>query len=209
MNDCLPPVGLRLHARARHVPGVVLLLLANALLCGVLSRTVEVYLDPDAITPLVALCPLLAAAALGAATLEPLPEIAPTTARSGPLLRLGLYLALALAGAALLSLVTPAGERGAASYGPGVMARNTLGVAGLCAASAVVLGARLSWLPVLGYGAAVFLGGRTPRPYARTTRVWAWLDQPVGDHLALALALALFLAGGALFVAKGARAERA
>ncbi|WP_431036738.1 hypothetical protein ACQYWQ_21630 [Streptomyces sp. P6-2-1] len=208
MNGFPSLTGLRLHARARHVPGVLLLLLANALLCGVLSRTVEVYPDPDAVTPLIALGPLVAAAALGSATLEPLPEIAPTTARSGPLPRLALYLALALAGAVPLSLVTPAGDAGTTSYGPGVMARNTLGVSGLCAASAVVLGARLGWLPVLGYGAAVFLGGRTLRPYATTTRVWAWLNQPVGDRLALGVALAVFLAGGALYVAKGARTVR-
>ncbi|WP_050776736.1 hypothetical protein [Streptomyces sp. SPB074] len=208
MNRVPPLTGPRLHARAHHVPGVLLFLLANALLCAVVSRTVEAYRDPGRLTPLVALGPLLAASALGGATLSPLPEIAPTTSRPGPWPRLVLYLALALTGAALLALAVPGGGTGAHGYGPGGMARNVLGVSGLAAVSAVVLGARLSWLPVLGWGTAVFLGGAAPRPYAAVARLWAWIDQPAGDGPALAVALLSFLAGGALYAAKGARPVR-
>ncbi|MFD5471666.1 hypothetical protein [Streptomyces sp. NPDC127105] len=83
--------------------------------------------------------------------------------------RLAHLLGLTAVAAALLSTAVLGDAR---SYGPPTMIRNTLGCTGVTAASAVLLGARLSRLPAFGYGGAVYLASGGARDRAVT--VWAW-----------------------------------
>ncbi|MFF4898648.1 hypothetical protein [Streptomyces sp. NPDC001068] len=89
-------------------------------------------------------------------------------------------------------------------FGPPAMVRDTLGCAGITAAAAVLLGARLSWLPAFGYVSAVYLGSAGARGSAAA--VWAWPVQPGAQPGAWAAALGAFAVGGALYAVRGARA---
>ncbi|WP_224058426.1 hypothetical protein [Streptomyces kanamyceticus] len=86
----------------------------------------------------------------------------------------------------------------------GVGLRNVLGDVGLVAGAAALIGARLSWLPVLAYGSAVYLAAPDPGGAAA---LWAWLMQPGPQGASWAVACGLFVCGGALYVRCGARPE--
>ncbi|MEU6368357.1 hypothetical protein ABZ876_22070 [Streptomyces sp. NPDC046931] len=90
-------------------------------------------------------------------------------------------------------------------FGPPAMIRNTLGCTGATAAAAVLLGARLSWLPAFGYVSAVYLA--SAGAHGRAVTVWAWPVQPGAQPGAWAAALTAFLAEGALYAVRGARPE--
>ncbi|RPE43883.1 hypothetical protein EDD90_7101 [Streptomyces sp. Ag109_O5-1] len=90
-------------------------------------------------------------------------------------------------------------------FGPPTVIRNTLGCTGVTAAAAVLLGARLSWLPPFAYVGAVYLA--SAGPHGRWTALWAWPVQPGAQPAAWAAALGAFAVGGGLYVVHGARPE--
>ncbi|MEU9385917.1 hypothetical protein AB0D38_35380, partial [Streptomyces sp. NPDC048279] len=158
--------------------------------------------DPDRRVPVVALAPLLAAAVIGASLYSPSDELDRTAVRPWWPLRLAQLAGLVAMAAVLLPLAVLGHPE---AFGPPAVIRNTLGCTGVTAAAAVLIGARLSWLPAFGYVSAVYLGSAGAR--GRAVAVWAWPVQPGAQPGAWAAALGAFAVGGALYVVRGARAE--
>lgn len=194
--------GLVLYARSRAVPRALAALVATAALAVWGAHALEAYLDPDRRVPVVALAPLCASAVIGTSLYTASDELDRTAVRPWWTRRLVQLLALTSLAAALLP-VAVLGQTHA--FGPPVMIRNTLGFAGLAAAAATVLGARLSWLPAFAYVSAVYIGAAGASGPAAP--LWAWPVEPGGQPGAWAAALAAFGLGGALYVVRGARPE--
>ncbi|WP_280886236.1 hypothetical protein [Streptomyces sp. LBL] len=191
-----------MYARSRAVPRALAALLATAALAVAASDGLDAYVDPERRVPVVALAPLFAAAVIGTSLHTATDELDRTAVR--PWWRRRLVHLLVLT--ALTTALLPLAVLGHASvFGPPAMIRNTLGSTGLTAAAAALLGARLSWLPAFGYVSAVYLG--SAGAHGRWSTVWAWPVQPGGGTGAWAAAAVVFVAGGALYVVRGARAE--
>ncbi|MFE9018874.1 hypothetical protein ACFYNL_09930 [Streptomyces sp. NPDC007808] len=194
--------GPLLYARSRTLPRTVALLVATAGLALWAAHGLDAFLDPERRVPVVALAPLAAAAVIGVSLHTASDELDRTAVRPWWRRRLVHLLALTALAAALL----PWAVFGHMSwFGPPAMIRNTLGCVGLTAASAVLLGARLSWLPVFGYVSAVYVASAGLR--GGSVPVWAWLVQPSGQADAWLVALVTFVGGGLLYLRRGARAE--
>ncbi|MEV5172199.1 hypothetical protein AB0L10_14175 [Streptomyces flaveolus] len=194
--------GLLLYARSRALPVTVAALVGTAAFALWAAGRLDAYLDPDRRVPIVALAPLLASAVIGASLYSASDELDRTAVRPWWPRRLVQLTALT-ALAALL--VVPAVLGHAENFGPPAVVRNTLGCTGVTATAAVILGARLSWLPAFAYVTAVYLGSSAARGRAAT--VWAWPMQPGAEPGAWAVALAAFAVGAALYAARGARPE--
>ncbi|KOG75448.1 MULTISPECIES: hypothetical protein [Streptomyces] len=194
--------GLLLYARSRALPVTVAALVGTAAFALWAAGRLDAYLDPDRRVPIVALAPLLASAVIGASLYSASDELDRTAVRPWWPRRLVQLTALT-ALAALL--VVPAVLGHAENFGPPAVVRNTLGCTGVTATAAVLLGARLSWLPAFAYVTAVYLGSSAARGRAAT--VWAWPMQPGAEPGAWAVALAAFAVGAALYAARGARPE--
>ncbi|MFJ3302400.1 hypothetical protein ACIPSA_04630 [Streptomyces sp. NPDC086549] len=194
--------GPLLYARSRALLLTLAALAGTTVFAVWAAHRMDTYLDPDRRVPIVALAPLLASAVIGASLYSPSDELDRTAVRPWwprRLVQLGGLTALA---SALLPLAVLGHVD---TFGAPAMIRNTLGCAGLTAAAAVLLGARLSWLPAFGYVTSVYLGSAGAR--GRASAVWAWPMQPGAQPGAWAAALAAFLVGGALYVLRGARPE--
>nr|WP_237522767.1 hypothetical protein [Streptomyces sp. SID1328] len=166
------------------------------------AGALDACLDPGRRVPVVALTPLLAATAIGVSLRSDFDELDRTAVRPWWTRRLAQLLALT----ALASAVLPVAVAGhAATFGPPAMVRNVLGCVGIVALAAVVLGARLSWLPAFGYVSAAYLG--SSGAHGRAATVWAWPVQPGPQPGAWAAALTAFALGTALYAVRGARAE--
>ncbi len=196
--------GPLLYARSRTVPRALAALCATAGLALWGAHGPDASPDPDRLAPVVALAPLFAAAVIGTTLHSESDELDRTAARPWWRRRAVHLLALTALAAALLSAMVLGQPSG---FGPSALLRDTLGATGLTAAAAALLGARLSWLPALGYAGAVYLGAAGPRGRAAT--VWAWPVRPGDEPGAWAVALAAFTVGGALYVVRGARGEGA
>lgn len=194
--------GPLLYARSRALPATLAALAGTAAFALWAAGRLDAYLDPDRRVPIVALAPLLASAVIGASLYSASDELDRTAVRRWWPRRLGQLTALT-ALAALL--VVPAVLGHADTFGPPAVIRNTLGCTGVTATAAVLLGARLSWLPAFAYVTAVYLGSSAARGRAAT--VWAWPMQPGAQPGAWAAALAAFTLGAALYAARGARPE--
>ncbi|MFJ9560719.1 hypothetical protein ACIRQQ_11830 [Streptomyces fuscichromogenes] len=193
---------LVLYARSRALPVTVAALAATTGFAVWGAACLDGYLDPYRRVPVVALAPLLAAAVIGGSLSAPCAELDRTAVRPWWPRRLAQLAGLT----ALAAVLLPVAVLGHPEvFGPPAMVRNTLGCTGVTAAAAVLLGARLSWLPAFGYVSAVYLGSAGARGSAVV--VWAWPVQPGAQPGAWAAALGAFAAGGALFVVRGARAE--
>lgn len=194
--------GLLLYARSRAVP-LTLAALAATTACAVWAAdSLDTFLDPYRRVPVVALAPLLAAAVIGTSLFSASDELDRTAVRPWWPRRLVQLTALtALASSALPLAVLGHPE----IFGPPAMVRNTLGCTGVTAAAAVLMGARLSWLPAFGYVSAVYLASSGAR--GRAVTVWAWPMQPGAATGAWVAALAAFVAGAALYAVRGARPE--
>ncbi|GGY64152.1 hypothetical protein GCM10010300_04130 [Streptomyces olivaceoviridis] len=190
--------GPLLYARSRALPATLAALVGTAAFALWAAGRLDAYLDPDRRVPIVALTPLLASAVIGASLYSASDELDRTAVRPWWPRRLAQLTALT-ALAALL--VVPAVLGHADTFGPPAVIRNTLGCTGVTATAAVLLGARLSWLPAFAYVSAVYLGSSAARGRAGT--VWAWPMQPG----AWAVALAAFAVGAALYAARGARPD--
>jgi len=194
--------GLLLYARSRALP-VTLAALAGTTAFAVWgAHSLDAYLDPYRRVPVVALAPLLAAAVIGVSLHTDSGELDRTAVRPWWPRRLTHLLGLTALAAALL----PTAVLGdALVFGPPAMIRNTLGCTGVTAAAAVLLGARMSWLPAFGYVSAVYLASNGAS--GRAVTVWAWPMQPGAQAGAWVAALAAFVVGGALYVVRGARPD--
>ncbi|MFE1194968.1 hypothetical protein ACFW6E_19615 [Streptomyces olivaceoviridis] len=194
--------GPLLYARSRALPATLAALVGTAAFALWAAGRLDAYLDPDRRVPIVALAPLLASAVIGASLYSASDELDRTAVRPWWPRRLAQLTALT-ALAALL--VVPAVLGHADTFGPPAVIRNTLGCTGVTATAAVLLGARLSWLPTFAYVSAVYLGSSAARGRAGT--VWAWPMQPGAQPGAWAVALAAFAVGAALYAARGARPD--
>lgn len=196
--------GPLLYARSRALPATLAALAGTAAFALWAAGRLDAYLDPDRRVPIVALAPLLASAVIGASLYSASDELDRTAVRPWWPRRLAQLTALTTLAALL---VVPAVLGHADTFGPPAVIRNTLGCAGVTATAAVLLGARLSWLPAFAYVTAVYLGSGAARGRAAT--VWAWPVQPGAQPGAWAAALAAFAVGAALYAARGARPEGA
>ncbi|MFG2356124.1 hypothetical protein [Streptomyces sp. NPDC048521] len=194
--------GLLLYARSRALPATLAALVGTTAFAVWAATRLDAYLDPDRRVPVVALAPLLAAAVIGSSLYTASDELDRTAVRPWwprRLVQLGALTALA---AALLPLAVLGHPE---VFGPPAVIRNTLGCTGVTAAAAVLIGARLSWLPAFGYVTAVYLASAGAR--GRAVTVWAWPMQPGAQVGAWAAALVAFVLGAALYAVRGARPE--
>ncbi|MFF8974123.1 hypothetical protein [Streptomyces sp. NPDC014995] len=196
--------GTFLFARSRTLPATVAALAGTVAFAVWAAGRLDAHLDPHQRVPIVALAPLLAAAVIGASLHTPTDELDRTAVRPWWPRRLAQLLGLTASAAALLPLAVLGN---ALAFGPPAMIRNTLGCVGVTAAAAVLLGARLSWLPAFGYVGAAYLASGGVR--GRAVTVWAWPMQPGPQTGAWLVAAAAFALGTALYVVRGARPEGA
>ncbi|MGW2843731.1 hypothetical protein [Streptomyces sp. NPDC001274] len=189
-----------LYLRSRALP-VTAAALAGVVLVAAWSADQlqdRPHFDHTARAPVVVLAPLLAAAAIGTALHSHAEELDRTAARRWwPLLLAHLVVATALAAGALAAAVPGHPE----AFGAPAMVRNVLGSTGVTVASAALLGARPSWLPMTVYGSAVYLAA--PNEPGRAAALWAWPLQPGPEAGAWAVAVAAYGAGAALLAVRG------
>lgn len=159
------------------------------------------YSDHTARIPVVVLAPLLASAAIGTSLHADSDELDRTAVRRWWPRRL---LALTVLTTVALALAVPGHPE---AFGGPAMVRNVLGATGVAVASAALIGARLSWLPMTVYGGAVHLAA--PRTHGGAAAVWAWPMQPGSQAGAWAVALTAYAVGAVLLAVRGARPEGA
>jgi hypothetical protein len=197
-------MSLRLYARSRALPVTYAALLGTALAAGWSAHRLQAqpFLDHTARVPVVVLAPLVAGAAIGTGLHAYADELDRTAVRPWWPRRLAHQAVLTASAAVLLALAVPGHPE---AFGAPAMVRNVLGAAGVTAAAAVVLGARLSWLPLLAYFGTVYVAA--PSVPGGAGAVWAWPVQPGPGGRAWAVALAAFVTGVALYAALGARPD--
>ncbi|MFI8293273.1 hypothetical protein EAO71_31780 [Streptomyces sp. ms191] len=194
------PNGPVLYARSRGLVGAVAALVGTAAVAAWAAAWLRTRagLDPEAGASLAALAPLLAAGAVGT-SLHVWSEDLDRTAVRPWWPRRAAHLAVLTAPAVtLLALAVLPGY--AEGFGVAAMVRNTLGSVGVTAAAAVLLGARLSWLPMTAYVGACRLAGTDGG-----AGLWCWPVLPGTRPGAWPVAVALFAVGAAVYVARGAR----
>ncbi|MGH4035496.1 hypothetical protein ACQB60_42065 [Actinomycetota bacterium Odt1-20B] len=196
--------GAFLYARSRALPLTLTTLAGAAAVAAWGAHWLQEQLGygGNARVPVVVLAPLLAASAIGTGLHSHSDDLDRTAVRPWWPRRAAQLLVLTALAACLLALAVP-GDPG--RWGAAAIVRNALGDTGLAAASAALLGARLSWLPVTVYGSAVYLAA--PREAGGAPAVWAWVMQPGPQGAAWAVAVGLFAAGGVLYALRGARPE--
>ncbi|MEU6841376.1 hypothetical protein ABZ930_05800 [Streptomyces sp. NPDC046716] len=192
-----------LYARSRALPVTVAALAATALLTLWAATRPDTYVDPHRRIPLLSLAPLFASAVIGVSTHECARELDRTAVRRWWPPRLAHLLALTVLAATVLALAVPGEMR---EFGAAAMVRNTLGATGITAVAAVLIGARLSWLPTLLYLGVVYLSYSNPRLHGATVLTWSM--QPGPQRGAWAVALAAFAVGAALYASVGPRHDR-
>ncbi|MET9529590.1 hypothetical protein ABZY02_03320 [Streptomyces sp. NPDC006649] len=116
--------------------------------------------------------------------------------------RLAVLLALTALAAGSLALAVPGGAQ---EFGAPAVVRNLLGAEGIATASAAVIGARLSWLPVIAFLSSAYLAGGGPA--GRAVLVWDWPVRPGAQPGAWVTASLLFLGGATLYTVRGARRD--
>lgn len=194
-----------LYLRSRAVPRTAAVLTCVVLVAAwaadwLVSRT---YFNHGARVPVLVLAPMLVSAAIGTSLYAPADELDRTAVRRWWPRRLLHLLALTVPAAAALALAVPGHP---AEFGAPGMVRNVLGATGVAAASAALIGARLSWLPMTVYSGAVYLAA--PRTPGGAAAVWAWLMQPGPQAGAWVVASVAYAVGAALFAVRGPRRER-
>ncbi|MGW2182417.1 hypothetical protein ACWCXX_30890 [Streptomyces sp. NPDC001732] len=194
-----------LYARSRGLLLTVATLACVALVAAWAAHWLEgrPRFDHTARVPVVVLAPLLASAAIGTGLHTHSDELDRTAVRRWWPRRLLHLLALTALTAAALAAAVPGHPE---AYGAPGMVRNVLGATGVAAASAALIGARPSWLPMTVYGGAVYLAA--PAVPGGAAAVWAWPMQPGPQGASWAVAGTAFVAGAALLAVRGPRPER-
>ncbi|MGY0058497.1 hypothetical protein ACWY4P_18420 [Streptomyces sp. LZ34] len=195
---------LLLYARSRALPVTFAILIAAAPATTWFADWLvsESGLGPRARLPVVILAPMLASAAIGASLYTHSDELDRTAVRPWWPRRACQLLLLTAVAAGLLAMAVLGEPQ---LYGAYAMARNVLGAVGVTALAAALIGARLSWLPMLVHTSAVYISGQTEP--GGPGAVWAWSVQPGPEPAAWWTAAALFAAGTALYALRGARPE--
>ncbi|MFE4373240.1 hypothetical protein ACFRMN_34385 [Streptomyces sp. NPDC056835] len=195
----------RLYARSRVLPATLGALTGTALVAAWAAWWLQAqpHFDHTARVPVVVLAPLLAAGVIGTGLYTHSDELDRTAVRPWWPRRLAHLLVLTGLAAALLALAVPGRPD---EFGAQAMTRNLLGATGIAAASAALLGARLSWLPMTVYLSAVYLSA--PRPPGGAGAFWAWPVQPGPQAGAWVSAVAAYGVGAALYAGRGARPDR-
>ncbi|MEK9522701.1 hypothetical protein ACIOMM_12215 [Streptomyces sp. NPDC087908] len=191
-----------LYLRSRALPGALAALLGTAAAAAWAARWLSSLPDFDhrARLPVVVLGPLLAAAAIGTSLHTPSDELDRTAVRAWWPRRLAHVLVPTVLAVALLALAVPGH---AEQFGAPAAVRNTLGLVGVTAGAAAVVGGRLSWLPPCFLVGAVYLAA--PSAPGGGAQWWAWLTQPGAQRGAWTVALAALAAGTGLYAWRGAR----
>ncbi|MFE7482890.1 hypothetical protein [Streptomyces sp. NPDC057552] len=194
-----------LHLRSRALPTTLATLAGTALLAAWAADWLQDQpgFDHTARVPVLALAPLLAAAAIGTGLHSHTEELDRTAVRPWWPRRLAYLLALTALAACALALAVPGHPE---RFGAPAMVRNVVGATGVTAAAAALLGARASWLPMTVYGGAVYLAA--PRTPGGAAAYWAWPMQPGPEAAAWAMAGTAYAVGAALLVLRGPRPER-
>ncbi|WP_432027011.1 hypothetical protein [Streptomyces sp. 1222.5] len=195
--------GPLLYARSRALPVALAALAATTAFAVWAAGQLDGSPDPYHRVAIVTSAPLLASAVIGASLYSASAELDGTAVRPWWPRRLAQLAVLTALAAALLPLAVLGHS---APLGPSAVVRNTLGCTGVTAAAAVLLGARLSWLPAFAYVSALYVGFHGVR--GRGATVWAWPMQPGAERGAWATALAVFAMGTAWYAVRGARPER-
>ncbi|MFE5595416.1 hypothetical protein [Streptomyces sp. NPDC056549] len=196
------PRPLALYARSRALPGGLAVLAGTAAVAAWAARWLVSApgLGHTARLPVVVLGPLLAAAVIGTGLHTPSDELDRTAVRAWWPRRGAHLLAVTALATALLALAVPGHPE---AFGAPAAVRNTLGLTGVAAGGAALVGARLSWLPPLLLVAAVYLAA--PAEPGGAAAWWAWPMQPGPEGGAWTVAAGAFTAGTALYAWRGAR----
>ncbi|MFC4148715.1 hypothetical protein ACFO0M_20870 [Micromonospora mangrovi] len=195
---------LTLHLRARGVPtflagvGVITLVAWSA---GTWLASRPYFDGPAARVPMVALAPLLAALLLGPTLAGADEDLDRSTPLPWRVWRAGHLLAAFVTATAL----SVAGLRAPDTYGAHALARNALGCIGLVAGGAVLLGARLAWLPAFGHVCAVYAAA--PRQTGTAVAAWTWPIQPSTSTTSWLAVATIFVIGAAAYLHRGSRAS--
>ncbi|MFE5485430.1 hypothetical protein [Streptomyces sp. NPDC056527] len=197
--------GLTLYVRSRTLPATLATLLGTAAVAAWSASWLQSQpaFDHTARVPVVVLGPLLAASAIGTSLYAASDELDRAAPRPWPPRRVAHVLALTAVAVVLLALAVPGH---AEEFGGPAMVRNTLGAVGVTVASAALIGARPSWLPMTVYVGSVYVAA--PSTPGGTAAVWAWVMQPGPQAAAWAVALGAFAGGTALYAFRGARPVR-
>ncbi|WP_433266962.1 hypothetical protein ACQPWR_04840 [Micromonospora vinacea] len=188
---------LQLHLRSRRVP------LALATVTAVITLTwalVLAYTDSATINPRTAsLAIMLAVVAVGTTLSGADGALDHTMAVNWPVRRAGHLLLATAAITALLSLSMITGTR----YEPfALVLRNTVGLLGLTALGATLLGAALSWLAPLTWTLIAVLPMMGPSRDLKM-QLAGWLIQPAGTTAATACAAILAATGLLAYAVRG------
>lgn len=181
--------GLTLFLRSRQVPAVLLTLVALAAAGRAVGGwTFRVGSSEPLSVPFATLLPLLQVSALASIVVSVQATAERTAARRVGTVQLAV-LAAALGLALLLNLWSAAHLTGPST----VLScnRNLLGYLGLALVSARLLGTGLLWVGPLATAVLALTAGRFDGP----SRAWAWVIQPDGDRVALAVSVLLLGAG--------------
>ncbi|WP_329282976.1 hypothetical protein [Streptomyces sp. NBC_00691] len=191
-----------LYLRSRALPGALAALVGTAAAAAWAAWWLQSLpdLDHTARLPVVVLGPLLAAAAIGTSLHTPSDELDRTAVRAWWPRRLAHVLAPAVLAVALLALAVPGH---AEEFGALAAVRNTLGLVGVTASAAAVVGARLSWLPPAFLVGTVYLAA--PSAPGGDAQWWAWVMQPGTQAGAWTVAVAALVTGTGLYAWRGAR----
>ncbi|MFF3127278.1 hypothetical protein ACFVRD_34365 [Streptomyces sp. NPDC057908] len=192
----------RLYIRSRALPLTIATLTCIALVAAWAAHWLQdqPYFDHTARVPVIALAPMLVSAAIGTSLHTHTDELDRTAVHRWWPRRLLHLLVLTVLATGALALAVPGHPE---EFGAPAMVRNILGATGVAAASAALIGARLSWLPMTVYGGAVYLAA--PHNPGGAAAVWAWPMQPGPQGAAWAVALTAYVIGAALLAVRGAR----
>ena len=203
-----------LHLRSRGVPLSVALVIAVAALYGLLRGWAATgsnggwgELEVIKQFALLQALPVLIAGIAAASTWSPFGEPERIAAMSLPRLRglqLALLLALAVGCSAAWLLTWESRAPGIDPAGVGI--RNLLGMTGLALLAGRLIDARLCWLAPMAMAMLVFYRAvRTDAEILWNGPAWVWSGRPDTDLASWAIAVALFIVGGALFLRDGSR----
>ncbi|MFJ4773082.1 hypothetical protein ACIP88_28955 [Streptomyces uncialis] len=194
------PRGRRLYLRSRRLTGSVVALVVTAALTAWADRVAGAG-DPSVRVSLLTAAPLAAAAVIGTSLYTHSEELDRTAARHWWPRRLTHLVVLSLTAAVLLGCAVLGTG---AEHGVQAMVRNTLGATGTAALAAVVIGARLSWLPPMVQLMAAYMAALTGVAGGGWVTPLGWPAQPGDRAGAWSAALTLFIAGAGLHAWRGA-----
>jgi hypothetical protein len=191
---------LRLHLRARRVPSTAAALVVAT---AVMWSLRLVYDNPAYHTALAIL-----ATALGVALVAPGLSGADDDLERAGAVRWPLWRAahLAVATVVVTGAVIATGLTGEPMAHSGLVLRHVVGMMGLLALGAVVLGTNWAWLPVLACATvAMFTGGITGPWYKELA---SWAAQPLDAAPAAVTAVVVAVGGSAAYSMLGVRGRR-